>query len=78
MQPRPWYLISILGLLDDAFAGSPISISLSHHKFELNTVPGSGPGSQSALAAVGPRIIKPQSERKRITRQSVKSWKNID
>ena len=58
-----------------AFAGIPISIILSHDEFKLNTVPGSGPGSQSALAAVGPRIIKPQSERKRIMGQSVMSWK---
>ena len=58
-----------------AFAGSPISIILSHDEFKFNTVPGSGPGSWSALAAVGPRIIKPQSEKKRITGQSVKSWK---
>ena len=63
MQARPWYLISVLGFLDDnnklvvfvdshnkqvlfaAFAGSPISIILSHDEFELNTVPSSGPGS---------------------------------
>ena len=63
MQAQPWYLISILGFLDDnnklvvfvhshnkqvlsaAFAGSPISIILSHDEFELNTVPGSGPSS---------------------------------
>ena len=54
------------------FAGSHISINLSH---KSNTVPGSGPGSQTALAAVGPRIIKSQSEKKRIMRQSVESWK---
>ena len=56
MQARPWYLISFLGILDGktqvgcvgvcgvitAFAGSLISIILSHDEFELNTVPGSG------------------------------------
>ena len=56
-------------MLFAAFAGSPISIILSHDEF------GSGLGSYSALAAVSPQIIKPQSERKRITGQSVKSWK---
>ena len=57
------------------FAGSPISIILSRDEFKLNTLPSSGPAVSSALAAVGPRIIKPQFERKRITGQSVKSWK---
>ena len=37
--------LSKMDVLFAAFAGSPISIILSHDEFELNTEPGSGPGS---------------------------------
>ena len=59
-------IIVQFSVLFAAFAESPISIILSHDELELNTVPGSGPGRLSALAVVGPQIIKPQSERTRI------------
>ena len=45
-------------------AVSPISIILLY-KFKSNTVPGSGPGSEWAMAVVGPQIITNHSLKQR-------------